>query len=132
MEKQKIIILDDMPGCQLWAKLALNTDLYDVVCPDCSQIVCENADIVGFISILIKTENPSIILTDIMYDGDPYGFDISQFVSEEYPNIPVIGMSNRSYHDDEIKSCGMFTLLDKGDLKRTLDATIQECLNLKE
>lgn len=132
MEKQKLVILDDMPGCQLWAEQSINNTNILVVRPDCSKIVCKDADIAGFISMLIETENPSIILTDITYDAYPYGFEISQFMSERYPQIPVIGMSNRSYPDDEIKSYGMYKILDKNYLKSTLDVAIQECLNLKQ
>ena len=135
-ELKKVLILDDDPRYQNKASLIISGQ-YEAICPKCSEVVAGINDNLGeYLMNIIKNENPNVILTDITYGYSPKlmyaGLEISRFIKENYPGIPVIGMTNGFCQQEEIKTSGMFRLIAKTWLKTGLLSAIQECLDSKQ
>lgn len=90
----KILIVDDVISNIMLLKALLKTENYQIITANDGYSALEK----------VKTEEPDLILLDVMMPGMS-GFDVSQELqsSPEYRNIPIIFLTALNSHEDIVR-----------------------------
>jgi len=107
-KKKKIALIEDDANIREMYKMKLEMDGYNVVCADDGKKALE----------VIKKENPSLVLLDILLpekDGFDVLGEIKNSQDDSVKSIPVIILSNLSNNEDilEAKKLGAIDYLVK-------------------
>lgn len=108
MKKKKIALIEDDANIREMYKMKLEMDGYNVICADDGKKALE----------VIKKENPSLVLLDILLpekDGFDVLGEIKNSQDDNIKSIPVIILSNLSNNEDilEAKKLGAIDYLVK-------------------
>lgn len=121
----KILVVDDVVSNVMLLKALLKTDEYQIITASDGEQALEK----------VETENPDLILLDVMMPGLS-GFDVSQRLksSTDHSDIPIIFLTALNSHDDIVRGfeLGANDFITKPFNKNELKIRIRHQISLIE